>query len=75
MLRGDSRRYQRLRRTLGITEQIGRICSEFYPVVHDPCPGQKAPPVLPTPSLITSGGADQWGTAAALVVVSVVMGW
>ena len=59
----------------GITEQIGRNCSEFYPVVHDPCPGQKAPPVLPTPSPITSGGVDQWGTAAALMVVSVMMGW
>ena len=55
----------------GITEPIGRKCSEFYPVVHDPCPGQKLPP---TPSPATSGGADQWGrTAAALVVASVVM--
>jgi hypothetical protein len=56
----------------GITEPIGRKCSEFYPVVHDPCPGQKVPP-SPSPTTTTSGGADQWGTAVALLVV--MMGW
>jgi hypothetical protein len=61
----------------GITEeeQVGRNCSEFYPIMHDPCPGQKAPPTSPTPSPNTSGGTYQWGTTAALVVVSVMMGW
>ena len=61
----------------GITENIARNCSEFYAVVHDPCPGQEAPATdeAKAPTAAPSGAAP-WRTSFAFVAMSLMMwGW
>jgi hypothetical protein len=57
----------------GITENIGRNCTEFYPVVHDPCPGQTAPPTMaPTPGP-TGSGARHYVLSFMWMLVALVL--
>lgn len=67
--------------TSGITEVISRPCSEYYRVIHDPCPGQTAPPtVSPAPTISTtrsgaSSPSNRLGTAAfAFALMTFVIG-
>lgn len=65
----------------GITENIIRNCSDFYTVIHDPCPGQTAAPTTspaPTDTPPTSGSSSQAqlfgaATAAAIVLLTAMM--
>jgi hypothetical protein len=63
----------------GITENIVRNCTEFYPVVHDPCPGQTAAPTVspaPTDAAPTSGSTSQtqlFGATAAAIILLTAM--
>ncbi len=60
----------------GFTEPIARNCSEFYPVVHDPCPGQTGPTPTPAPTTTTgSDAAPLLATSAAFTMLWFLMGW
>lgn len=59
----------------GITENIGRQCSLFYPVVHDPCPGQAPPPTgppVPTMAPVRSA-ASQLQSSVTLVMTMLLV--
>ena len=59
----------------GVTEPIARNCSQFYPVVHDPCPGQEGAPPTSAPTTTTSDAASHLGTPGALTLMSFFIGW
>ncbi len=59
----------------GFTEPIARNCSGFYPVIHDPCPGQFGPPPTPAPTTTGSYAAPLLPTTATFTIVSFIMGW
>lgn len=66
----------RTQQNSGITENIARNCSDFYAVVHDPCPGQEAPADEATAPTSAPSGATSWRTTLAFVVMGVmVSGW
>ncbi|KAI2506997.1 hypothetical protein MHU86_7382 [Fragilaria crotonensis] len=55
----------------GFTEPLAQSCSDFYPVVHDPCPLRQDPTPAPTPK--TSGAASSWVLSGAFTIMCLLM--
>mmetsp|Transcript_8929 Transcript_8929/g.14878 ORF Transcript_8929/g.14878 Transcript_8929/m.14878 type:complete len:377 (+) Transcript_8929:47-1177(+) len=63
----------------GITAEVARSCSDFYPVIHDPCPGQTSPPSVspaPTTDLKSDASIEQrHGTTAVAIALVSLLFW
>ena len=63
----------RTNRNSGFTEMLAHRCSEFYPVVHDPCPLLRKDPV-PTPAPTASDAATLCASSAAFTMLLHLIG-
>jgi hypothetical protein len=60
----------------GFTEPLAHSCSDFYPVIHDPCPlVQKDPTHTPVLTATVSNAAAHCVTSAAITMLLPLIGW